>query len=139
MGTLPYDAAAVRFGYAIAYVPDVRAAVEFYERAFGLQRGYVADEGTYGEMATGETKLAFVADAQAEGLFPGGYRHNEAAQQPNGFELALVTDDVDAAYARAVSAGATPLAEPAGKPWGQRIAYVRDPNGILVEIAGATT
>jgi lactoylglutathione lyase len=49
-----------------------------------------------------------------------------------------VTDDVDAAYERALAAGATSAAEPDDKPWGQRIAYVRDLNGILVELCTAT-
>lgn len=128
----------MRFGYAIAYVRDVRRAVEFYEAAFGLQRGYIAPEGTYGEMATGETKLAFVADRQAEGLFEGTYRHNDPALEPAGFEFALVVDDLDGAYERAVAAGATPLAPPAIQPWGQRIAYLRDPDGLLVELATPT-
>ena len=43
-----------------------------------------------------------------------------------------------AAYARAVEAGAAPLAEPAVKPWGQTVAYVRDPDGVLVELGTAT-
>jgi len=127
----------VRFGYAIVYVPDVNRSVEFYEAAFGLRRGHVAPEGTYGELQTGDTKLAFVSDAQAEGLFPVAYRHNDASAEPAGFELALVVEDVDAAFDRAVAAGATPFAPPADKPWGQRIAYVRDPDGILVELASS--
>ena len=124
------------FRYAIVYVPDVRAAIDFYVRAFGLEPGYIDEGGgQYGELGTGDTKLAFVGHEQASGLFGGGYRRVASDEPPPGVEIAFVTDDVDAAYARAVGAGARPLAEPADKPWGQRIAYVRDLNGLLVEIA----
>jgi lactoylglutathione lyase len=34
-----------------------------------------------------------------------------------------------------VDAGAAPLSAPAIKPWGQTVAYVRDPFGTLVELA----
>ena len=52
---------------------------------------------------------------------------------PLGFEIALVTSDVAALYDRAVKTGAAAVAEPATKPWGQTVAYVRDMNGFLVE------
>jgi lactoylglutathione lyase len=64
----------MRFGYTIVYVDDVLETLAFYERAFGLARGYVADPPTYGELVTGTTRLAFVSHEQAEGLIPGGYR-----------------------------------------------------------------
>jgi len=45
-----------------------------------------------------------------------------------------VDDDVPAAHARALKAGARELAAPKQKPWGQTVSYVRDPNGVLVEL-----
>jgi uncharacterized glyoxalase superfamily protein PhnB len=50
-------------------------------------------------------------------------------------EVAQVAEDVEGAYAQALEAGCTSLAEPADKPQGQRVAYVRDPFGTLVELA----
>src|SRR5262245_65900501 len=50
----------MRFGYTILYVKDVEKTVAFYESAFGLKRKFV-HEGGYGEMDTGETKLAFAS------------------------------------------------------------------------------
>jgi lactoylglutathione lyase len=52
--------------------------------------------------------------------------------------VALVFDDVEAAFARAVENGAAPLTEPHGTPWGQTVAYVRDPFGTLLELATPT-
>ena len=46
----------------------------------------------------------------------------------------IEADDVPGAYATALDAGATAMQEPAEKPWGQTVAYVRDPNGTLVEL-----
>jgi lactoylglutathione lyase len=124
----------MRLGYTILYVRDVLAAADFYERAFGLEPGYVAPEGHYAELKTGTTKLAFVTHEQAGPNLPGGFTPVEPAGSPPGFEIALVTDDVAAGFARAVEAGAVALAEPAEKPWGQTVAFVRDPEGFLVEI-----
>jgi len=49
-------------------------------------------------------------------------------------EIALVSDDVKAAFVRAVEAGTTTLKESMEKPWGQIVAYVRCPDGLLVEL-----
>ena len=46
----------------------------------------------------------------------------------------LYVDDVAAAVARAVDAGAKLVQEATAMPWGQTIAYVGDHNGFLVEI-----
>jgi lactoylglutathione lyase len=78
--------------------------------------------------------LAFSRHDLAGGLFPGGYTPIQPDQPPVGVELGLVTDDVQAAYEQALAAGATPLQAPARKPWGQIVGYVRDLNGVLVEL-----
>ena len=45
---------------------DVAATIEFYERAFGFSRRFVAEDGDYAELATGETTLSFAAESMAE-------------------------------------------------------------------------
>lgn len=124
----------MRYGYTIVYVADVEATLQFYERAFGLPRRFLHESGQYGELETGTTTLAFSRHDLAGGLFPGGYVPVRPSEKPVGVELGLVTEDVAGAYARAVNAGATPLKEPAEKPWGQTVGYVRDLNGVLVEL-----
>jgi lactoylglutathione lyase len=42
---------------------------------------------------------------------------------------------VAAAYERAVGQGAEPVTAPHTKPWGQDVAYVRDADGNLIELA----
>jgi lactoylglutathione lyase len=117
--------------WVIVYVQDPAASVAFWERAFGLQRRSVHESGTWAELETGSTLIGFAShgNAPADGVQPG-----DPAQRPAHFELALTTDDVQGAYDRAVAAGAAPWQPPAEKPWGQIVAYVRDPDGTLVEI-----
>lgn len=124
----------MKLGYTILYVPDVDASLTFFERAFGLQRRFLHESGAYGELDTGETTLAFAAHELGAMNLPGGYVAAHSAAQPLGMELALVTDDVAAAHATALAAGARELAPPQAKPWGQVVSYVRCPDGALVEL-----
>jgi len=48
--------------------------------------------------------------------------------------VAFVPENVDAANARAVAAGAVEVKGQTLKPWGQNVAYVRCPDGNLVEL-----
>lgn len=126
----------MKFGYTIFYVPDVVRTIEFFEAALGLERGYIAETKEYGELKTGDTVLSFVTETLAtdHGL---ELRLNRPEERPIAAEVAFVTDDVDAAYAKAVAAGGVAFKAPEQKPWGQRVAYIREPNGILVELCTA--
>jgi lactoylglutathione lyase len=124
----------MKFGYTIAYVRDVGKTVEFWERAFGLKRRFVGENNEYGEMETGETTLAFASNELGESNLPGGFRKNDPSGSPAGMEITLIAEDVEGAFRSALEAGATEVAEPKTKPWGQTVAYVRDPDGVLVEI-----
>jgi uncharacterized glyoxalase superfamily protein PhnB len=129
----------VKLGYTILYVKDVPRAVAFYEDAFGINRKFVHEAGLYAEMDTGATTLSFAAFGLAKSNLPCGFRENQLETLPAGFEIALVTDDVASAYARALSAGATVVSPPATKPWGQTVAFVRDKDGIVVELCSPST
>jgi uncharacterized glyoxalase superfamily protein PhnB len=121
-------------GWVIACVDDPGAAAEFYERTFGLRKDFVVP-GEYAQMDTGPTKLGFATYALARSNFHGGVRASGSDGPPPNVEIALVAEDVDAAYRTAVDAGCEPLAAPVDKPQGQRVGYVRDPFGLLVELA----
>ena len=45
-----------------------------------------------------------------------------------------MSENVEADYQRALACGATSIAAPSQKPWGQTVSYVRCPDGTLVEI-----
>jgi len=120
--------------YTILYVDDVTATLDFYERAFALERSFLHDSGDYGELSTGETKLAFSSTALMKRL---GKAPGKPSPKAPVFEIAFETDDVQAAFDRAVAAGATPIQQVRDEPWGQTTSYVSDPNGYLVEICSA--
>jgi uncharacterized glyoxalase superfamily protein PhnB len=126
-----------KLGWVIVYVPDVDAALTFYEQSFGLARRFVAPDASYGELDTGETRLSFASEQLGDSHFEGGFQRPRP-EQPFNFEVALVFDDVEAAFSRAVEKGASALTQPHSTSWGQTIAYVRDPFGTLVELATPT-
>ena len=57
------------------------------------------------------------------------------AREPFAAFLYVYVDDADAAYGRAVAAGAVTLEEPLDTPYGDRRAMFRDPFGNLWQIA----
>ncbi len=125
----------MKLGYTILYVDDVPATLAAWEAAFGLERRFLHDSGTYAEVETGATTLSF-----AEREFGRSHFEGEAASElfdgkPRLFEIGLVTEDVQAAWDRAVRAGMGALVPPKEQPWGQTVAWLRDGNGILVELA----
>jgi lactoylglutathione lyase len=127
--------AALRFGYTILYVSDVAASLDFYERALGQRRRFVHESGQYAELETGPTALGLAARELAAASVPGLYRpERRMAAQPT-FEVCFVTDDVQSAFDRAIGEGAEEVTPPQTKPWGQDVAYIRDLDGNLVEIA----
>ncbi len=63
------------------------------------------------------------------------YMRHRLDQPPAGCEIVFTTPDVAAAYDKALKSGATDVSAPQQKPWGQTVAYIRDPNGLLIELA----
>lgn len=121
-----------RLGFVLLYTRDVPAKLAFYERAFGVERAFVSAEGTYAQVK-GELPLGFVQEgfAASNGAV---FTPSRPDAPPAGIEIGFVFDDVAAAYRRAVDAGCVALRPPAEKPWGQIVAYVRDDDGVLVEL-----
>lgn len=124
----------MKFGYTIAYVADVSAALRFFEAAFGIETRFLHESGDYGELATGDTALAFASHELAKANFPEGISRLADLTPPAGIEIALVTDDVPAAIRNAVTNGAQLVVEAKEKPWGQVVGYVRSPDGLLIEL-----
>lgn len=128
----------MQFAYTIVYVPDALASVAFFEQAFGLKRRFVHESG-YAELETGTTTLAFANHTLGAANLPAGYVQASQSERPLGMEIALVAEQVEAAYAQALAAGALPIQAPVCKPWGQTVAHVRCPDGTLVELCSAVT
>ena len=124
----------VKFGYTINYVSDVDKALSFFESAFGMSRRFITEKKDYGELATGETVLAFASHELGKTNFSGGYVSATESDKPLGTEIALVADDVTSIHKSALNHGAVELKAPETKPWGQTVSYVRCPSGILLEL-----
>jgi len=124
----------LKLGWVIVYVDEPDTASAFYQETFGLRPEFAVPDGSYAQLDTGSTKLAFASHDLGDQNFPGGVRRVVQADPPLNVEIALVADDVDGAYAKALQAGCSGLAEPVDKPHGQRVAYLRDPFGTLVEL-----
>jgi uncharacterized glyoxalase superfamily protein PhnB len=125
----------MHLGYTIVYVDDVAATLTAWEAAFGLTRKFLHPSGEYGELDTGATTLAFAGRAFGRGHFTDEVTLAMFDGPPARFEIGLVTEDVAAAWEVALKNGMTAVVPPAEKPWGQTVAWVRDPEGILVELA----
>jgi catechol 2,3-dioxygenase-like lactoylglutathione lyase family enzyme len=124
----------LKFGATSIFVEDVPATLEFYRRAFGLETRFYDPDYEFGELETGGPPIAFGSHRLGELLMPGVYVR-PASGQPSCVEVAFFTSDVSAAFARALAAGATPLAQPKVMPWGQTVAYVRSVEGTMVGLA----
>jgi lactoylglutathione lyase len=124
----------MKFGYTIVYVASVAETLSFYREAFGFETRFLHEAGDYGELETGETVLAFASYELGDINLKGNYQKSDVNASPFGVELAFVTEDVTAAYTKAIAAGAVPIQAPIAKPWGQVVASVRAKEGSLIEL-----
>jgi catechol 2,3-dioxygenase-like lactoylglutathione lyase family enzyme len=127
----------MNFAYTILYVQNVTRSLDFYEKAFGFTRRFLNEERNYGELntaASGGSTLSFSNVEFMKSILPIDFTQPNPANPPAAFEIGFATPDVPATFRKAVAAGATPVLEPVVKPWGQTVAYVRDLDGVLIEI-----
>jgi lactoylglutathione lyase len=131
-------------------VRDLDRSVAFYRDVLGMdvvfeqekQGGYLAEIVGYPEAHVRMAHLAFAGETQRIELF-------EYVEPPSRGEageprdvgithVCLRVDDVDELYERMCAAGAAPLSAPVlvdtGANAGGRGVYLRDPDGILIEL-----
>jgi lactoylglutathione lyase len=118
-------------------VADLDAATAFYERAFGFAREVefalgdirgvmlrLEDGGRLELFGHPRSGGGLRADTPLDALATRGYGH-----------FALGAPDIEAAYARALAAGASERVSPRPSPEpGVRFAFLADPEGNLVEL-----
>jgi lactoylglutathione lyase len=122
-------APSARFGFMKFVVRDLDAMRSFYERAFGLAVSQTIDLPDIMELVLRrpgeETGFSLILYWNKGG--------GEVSVGTGHGPLGLFVRDVDAAYAHAVSQGATPHRE----PWdtgAMRVAFVLDPEGRELEL-----
>ena len=115
----------------VLIVEQLDRALDFYVEVLGLSLGHRS--GPYAQLNTGTTRLAlYERAAMAETL---GRALRAPAQDAPGFELGFKVGDVDAAFSALLKQGVPVVTPPTDRHWGQRTAYVRDPDGHLIELA----
>lgn len=117
--------------YVVLIVADLDVSLRFYTDVLGLELGHRS--GAFAQLRTGATRLSLYERASMAQTVGRPLR----APDPDapGFELGFKVADCDVAYAELVARGARPVTPPATRPWGQRTAYVGDPDGHLIELA----
>jgi lactoylglutathione lyase len=120
--------------FPVLYAKDVEGVAAFYARlGFEEQARIPSPDGSAGFVGLRRdgAELGVTTEDSPRmlaGLEPGpGPRH----------ELFVYVEDVDRTVAELRDAGASLLREPADMPWGERVAFVADPEGNVVSLADA--
>ena len=108
-------------GRSLAFYGDLLGGVETYRFPPDGEPAYIA-------LAIGESSQIGLGGLAAEPVH--GRRQRPASG--HRVELCVYVDDVDAVFARARADGFETVAEPAEMPWGERTAWIADPDGNLV-------
>ena len=124
----------MKYAYTILYVENVTETIEFYKEAFGFEKKFVTPENDYGELISGETTIAFASFELGISNFKKGFEKIDKSKKPFGVEMAFTTENIETDFKKAIDAGATEFEPLVEKPWGQKVGYVLDNNGFLIEI-----
>jgi lactoylglutathione lyase len=111
-------------------VASMQAALTFYVQGLGGTRVYQFQPE--GEPAF--LTLAFGNSEVGLGVLGTTPLHGQSLRPASGhrIELCINVDDVDATVTELVGLGAKVRLSPADQPWGERAAYVEDPDGNLI-------
>jgi lactoylglutathione lyase len=112
-------------------VENLGASLRFYETLLGGERNYQfppEGDAVFVVVRFGQTEVGL-------GLLGAGPALHGQPQRPatgHRIELCLYVSGLDATFEAVSAAGAPVLLPPTAQPWGERVAYVSDPDGNLV-------
>jgi predicted enzyme related to lactoylglutathione lyase len=116
--------------FPIVNVDAIAPVQRFYETVFGASVEYTfpeAGEPVYVTLTIGESSLAL-----GLGTGPAMYGQTPLPATGHGVDLCVYVPDLEAATAAAPAAGGTVVVSPTDTPWGERVAYLSDPQGTMV-------
>jgi len=123
-----------KFTYTRLLVSDFKACYQFYRDVMGFQPTFGNEDDVYADFDTGEVVIALFNRLLMSKAIETTYLPVDAKVQDK-ICLIFAVDDVDAACRQLKTQGVSLIAEPADHPdWGLRSAYLRDPDGNLIEI-----
>jgi PhnB protein len=114
-------------------VDDAKAAIDFYQRAFGAKE--------VGRIDGPDGKIAHVDLQIGDGHLMFADPFPQFATSPpkelggTSVSIFMYVEDVDTAFKQAVDAGATSESEPTDMFWGDRFSSLRDPFGHSWQLA----
>ena len=118
--------------FPVVYARDVERSVRFYQR-LGFEAHFrlpPQGDASYVGMRRGGHELAVTTVDSPRQLIG-----VQVGSGPPRFELFVYVDDVDDMAARLRGAGGKVLKDPEDMFWGERLAYVADPDGNPVALA----
>lgn len=126
----------MEFAYTGIRVRDLKRSIEFYTKTMGMkevQRGKMRAGGTFMQLKSEKSPQILELN-----YYPPGTRFYEEYVEGSELDhLAFWCDDVRKSYEKVLAGGATSAVE----PWdenGYTLAFVRDPDGIWIELIGKT-
>lgn len=124
----------MKYAYTILYVENVSKTVQFYKNAFGFDEKFITPENDYAELLSGETTIAFASHTLAKSNFSNKFSPVSHQTPPPAIELAFTSENINEDFEKALKNGAREFEPIVEKPWGQKVGYVRDLNGFIIEI-----
>jgi lactoylglutathione lyase len=116
--------------YIALFVSDVERSVTFYQDILGFEFKKPPTNSSC-EGRSGALKIGIYDRSWLVKLF------GERGRQPisgNPFLLSMTVGDLDAVYHRLLAMNVRAIAGPSEMSWGQRIVFLEDPDGNLLEI-----
>ena len=116
--------------FPIINVDAIGPVRRFYEAVFQATTEYVfPDTGdpVYVTLRVGDSSVAL-----GLGTGPAMYGEIPLPASGHGVDLCIYVADLEEAVAAAPGAGGAVVVAPTDTPWGERVAYLRDPQGIMV-------
>jgi catechol 2,3-dioxygenase-like lactoylglutathione lyase family enzyme len=107
-------------------VRDVAASRRYYRDVLGLS--VIKDKDGYVELESGGVRLALYSRVALAKLL------SVPEEKLGPIDLSFHVEDADRAFSELVARGAEPLVTPRTMPWGHRLAFLRDPEGNLIEV-----
>jgi len=124
----------MKFKYTGIRVTDLKRSIEFYTKTMGLkqvQRGKMHAGGVYVQLKDKESQQELELN-----YYPLGTKFYEEYVEGSELDhLAFLCEDVRKSYKKLLAGGAISVIE----PWdegGWTLAFVRDPDGVWIELIG---